>query len=320
MVMKIGVIGLGVGEKHIEAYQSHPKCDVVALCDFDEKKLVDLMPKTSMIRTFNAKDILEDPEIDLVSIASYDNYHHEQVMSALQNEKHVFVEKPLCFHESRAVEIKKMLHGNPHLKLSSNFPLRTDSRFMLVRDKLRNGELGEVFYLEADYLWGRAYKLTEGWRKELKFYSIVYGAAIHMIDLILWITGKRPVRVWGVGNKFGAPDFNFNNFAIIVLTFDDGMIAKITANGAYVGAHSHMLNIFGIKGNFITEYKGYQFQRDDRKVITSFVDYILDSMIVTDGDIQEPIVPTQDVFDAMSVCFAAERAIQEGKEQVVEYI
>ncbi len=309
MVMRIGVIGLGVGEKHIKAYRSHLKCKVVAVCDFEERKL----DECGIEGFFKAKDILENPEIDLVSIASYDNYHYEQVMGALQNGKHVFVEKPLCFHRSRAAEIQKTLGDNPHLKLSSNFPLRTDSRFMLARDKLCDGELGEIYYLEADYLWGRPEKLVEGWRKDMKFYSIVHGAGIHMIDLALWVVGKRPIKVWGTGNGIGHTflDLKFNNFAIIVLTFGDGMIVKITGNGAYIGVHSHMLNIFGTKGNFRDDEQ-IGFWRSDKEVITSFIDYIL-------GE-GEPIVPTQDVFDVMSVCFAAERAIQEGKEQVIEYI
>ena len=37
--LRAGVIGLGVGEKHVEGYQSHPDCEVVALCDFSDEKL-----------------------------------------------------------------------------------------------------------------------------------------------------------------------------------------------------------------------------------------------------------------------------------------
>jgi hypothetical protein len=58
------------------------------------------------------------------------------------------------------------------------------------------------------------------------------------------------------------------------------------------------------------EYPG---TKEKARVITSFIDSILDSK-------SEPIVPADDVFAAMSVCFAAESAVQEGKAASVEYI
>ena len=87
--LKAGIIGLGVGEKHIEGYQSHPDCEVVALCDFSEVRLNECKEKYPDLKiTRNAEEILQNPEIDVVSIASFDNYHYEQVMKAL---KHVVI-------------------------------------------------------------------------------------------------------------------------------------------------------------------------------------------------------------------------------------
>ena len=37
--LKAAIIGLGVGEKHINGYESHPACEVKTICDFDENKL-----------------------------------------------------------------------------------------------------------------------------------------------------------------------------------------------------------------------------------------------------------------------------------------
>jgi len=93
--LRTGIIGLGVGEKHIEAFNAHPNCEVTAVCDFSEEKLSiwrRLCPDAKGTR--KAQDILEDPTLDIVSIASFDNYHFEQARSAIQNGKHLFVEKP----------------------------------------------------------------------------------------------------------------------------------------------------------------------------------------------------------------------------------
>ena len=69
-------------------------------------------------------------------------------------------------------------------KLSSNMVLRTNSRFRKFKEDNAEGNFGEVYYIEGDYFWGRYNKLI-GWRAEMDFYSIILGAAIHMIDLVM---------------------------------------------------------------------------------------------------------------------------------------
>lgn len=102
-MLKAGIIGLGVGEKHIEGYLRHPDCKVVALCDFSDEKLAMARKKYPDMKITNVADeILNDAEIDVVSIASYDNYHYEQIVRAIANNKH-FLWKNLC------VSIRKRL-------------------------------------------------------------------------------------------------------------------------------------------------------------------------------------------------------------------
>ena len=102
-IIKAGIIGLGVGEAHIEGYRAHPACMVSAVCDLSDSKLSEIRKKYSDLKTTrNADEILCDSEIDVVSIASYDNYHYEQMVKAIQNKKHIFVEKPLCLYEKEA--------------------------------------------------------------------------------------------------------------------------------------------------------------------------------------------------------------------------
>ena len=92
--LRAGIIGLGVGEKHIEGYHSHPDCEVVALCDFADEKLAMARSKYPHMRLTNkVTELLQDSEIDVVSIASFDYYHYEQIIHALENDKHIFVEK-----------------------------------------------------------------------------------------------------------------------------------------------------------------------------------------------------------------------------------
>ena len=331
----MGIIGLGIGEKQIPAFNGHPASQVTAVCDFSNKKLSASKKYLQDAKhTQNADEIIEDPGIDVVSIASYDHYHFEQVIKALQNKKHVFVEKPLCLHYKEALEIRKTSEQYPWLKTSSNLNLRTCPRFRRLREAVRSGELGRVYYLEGDYLWGRIHKLKDGWRKDIPDYSIILGAAVHMIDLIMWVMGDKPIEVQGYGNQIATEGtaLQYNDFGVVLLKFENGTIAKITANGGCVHPHFHGVAVYGTEKTFLHEVSGgiwldsrdpkamptdiaeeYPGVTEKGKVITSFIDSIVDETV-------EPIVPGGDVFETMSVCFAAERSIKEGRPVKVEYI
>ena len=155
-----------------------------------------------------------------------------------------------------------------------------------------------------------------------------------MIDLIMWLIDSRPVSVQAIGNDISSKKTNlmFNSFAVILLKFENGVVAKITGNGGCVHPHFHGLNVFGTKQTAIHNLTGayyldssksdfkpvyinepYPEKKSREKVIHSFVDSILDSSLT-------PLVPQQDVYDVMSVCFAAEKAMNTGNTIQVNYL
>ena len=74
--VNVGVIGLGVGEQHIYGFQKSKYADPILICDFDEKKLADVAIRSGIKNsTTDAEQILKHPNIDIVSIASFDQFH-----------------------------------------------------------------------------------------------------------------------------------------------------------------------------------------------------------------------------------------------------
>ena len=331
--LRVGIIGLGVGEKHIAGYQSHHGCEVVALCDFSDEKLAMARTKYPGIKlTSRADELLQDPEVDVVSIASYDNYHYEQISQAIANNKHVFVEKPLCLYENEAVHIRALLQEKPGLRISSNLILRMSPRFRLLKQMITDGDMGELFYIEGDYNYGRLNKITDGWRGKIDFYSVVYGGGVHIVDLLLWLTGEQVVEVAAYGNSISSKDtrFRYNDMVVSILKFRSGMTGKVTANFGCVFPHFHALQIYGTKATFVNgmEHGSFFTSRDPLQkpekietpypgvhkgdIIYSFIDSILNGSKVE--------VSQEDVFKAMSVCFAIEKAVNSHSRVRVEYI
>ena len=332
-MLKVGVIGLGVGEKHANVYANDSRCQLTGICDFNHKKLKNLKSKYPNVKIYkNDRELIDDSNIDLISIASYDNYHHEQVINAIKKNKHVMVEKPVCLNKKELDSIIKEKEKNKNIRLSSNLVLRTNPKINDMKREIMLPAFGSIYYFEADYFWGRTTKF-DGWRSKMDYYSIILGAAIHMIDLVIWMLGSKPISVFAMGNDIGSKGtkLKYNSFAIILLKFSSGLIAKVTGNGPCVYPHFHGIKVFGSKKTLIHNFnESFCLERNKSKIdkvffekekhknenkdkiISNFIDLILNPKI-------NPIVEEKDVYDAMCICLAAEESVISNRMVKIKY-
>lgn len=126
-----------------------------AICDIDEQRLQEVGAQHPDCRlTTDAADILSDPLIDVVSIASYDTHHGEQVLAAVNAGKHVFVEKPLCLTDREFEKIDAALCAHPEVQLSSNLVLRSFPQFQQRASEFSRARSGACFILKAITIMG----------------------------------------------------------------------------------------------------------------------------------------------------------------------
>ena len=167
---------------------------------------------------------LDDPAVDIVSIASFDHMHAGQVLQCLEAGKHVFVEKPLCrtLDELSAIINAWQAAGQPHL--ASNLVLRDADLYRWLAAEIAAGNLGRIYAIDGDYLYGRLEKITEGWRKDVPDYSVIEGGGIHLIDLMLMLSAERPTSVSCIGNRIASDGtgFNYDDFIAATYTFPSG--------------------------------------------------------------------------------------------------
>src|SRR5207244_3826116 len=107
-------------------------------------------------------------------------------------------------------------------------------------------------FLEGDYNYGRLHKIVDGWRGKLPYYSVVHGGAIHLIDLLLWLTGERIVEVTARGNQIASRGSSFRNhdFVVALARLENGSLAKISANFGCIHPHFHAVNVYGTRATF----------------------------------------------------------------------
>jgi predicted dehydrogenase len=332
-VLGVGVVGLGVGEQHARAFAAHPDCSVRALHDIDGARAERLAGEIGARTASSFEEMLDSRDIDVVSLASYDDAHFDQVMAALAAGKHVFVEKPICrtLDELRRIKERWQSAGGK-LKLRSNLVLRGAPLYRWLRGQIESGAFGSLYAFDGDYLYGRLHKITEGWRRDVGDYSVMEGGGIHVLDLLLWLTGERPVAVTATGNRICSrgTDFRFNDFAAATLEFDGGLVARISANFGCVHRHQHVVRVFGTEATLIYDDAGPRLHRSrdpaqgaerlghdalppgKGALIPDFVTAILEDA----SDAGE----TQSFFDGISICVAADRAAGSGKREGITYV
>jgi predicted dehydrogenase len=324
-------VGLGVGEQHARTLVATGACALRWVYDLDAAKSQRLAGELGAKAADDYDEILNDRLVRLITLASYDDAHCEQAIAALAAGKHVFVEKPLC-RSLDELERVKVAWRESARHLAANLVLRGAPLYQWLRSAIAAGELGEIFAIDGDYLYGRLEKITGGWRKDVVDYSVIQGGGIHMVDLMLWLTGQRPASVTAAGGAIAARGtaFRYNDFVGATYRFESGLVGRITANFGCVHPHQHVLRVFGTRATFIHDDRGARLQESREPsapsrpldlsplppskgaLIPRFVQSIVGGC---DGAAE-----TQHEFDLMSACLAADRAVASGGAEKVPYV
>ena len=332
-MLGVAVVGLGVGREHALSYLKTRSCKLRWVYDLDRSKANQALSdfgEGSCADSFES--ILNDKAVDVVSLASYDDCHFKQVVSALGAGKHVFVEKPLCRSSKELLEIKKAWKENSSRHIWSNLVLRAAPLYQWVSARVRGGDLGELYSFDGDYLYGRLQKITQGWRKKVDNYSVMQGGGVHLVDLMLWLTGQKPTSVSAFGNNIctNGTDFRYKDFVSATFEFPSGLIAGITANFGCMHRHQHVLRLFGTKGTFIYDDQGPRFHASrDPAIPSTFFDLsatpaskgsLIPAFVESIVDGKDSSVQAQYEFDVISACIAVDEALKARKTVEIIYV
>jgi len=322
-LFKVGIIGLGVGEKHIDGFEESGLARVTHLCDFNRDKVLYLKEKyPDKIVTELANDILKNDDIDIVSIASFDDFHYEQILEAVKNRKHIFVEKPLCLTINELNDLKAKIPED--IFISSNLILRQTPRFSELKKNIEMNGLGKIYYIEASYDYGRIHKLLNGWRGEIKNYSVMLGGGIHLLDLALWITSSRVQDVSAMSSKILTNDLIMENpdFFVAIIKLSDGTILKLNANYCSATPHLHQFKVYGTDGSFFHDVnEGRYFTgRDTDCLVSVCTDEfpgaqkgdMIPNFIKSINGTEEPILPKHKLFELMEDSLLIDACVNNG--------
>jgi predicted dehydrogenase len=222
-LLRIGVIGYGYwGPNLVRNFAAGPRTRVVAIAEQSPARRQAAAINVPHIKCVaEAAELIGDPEIDAVVIATPIFTHYPLAKAALEAGKHVLVEKPLAPRVSEAEELAALAARVGRVLMVDHTFVYT-AAVRKIRDLIAAGDLGRVLYLDSVRINLGLFQPD---------YNVIWDLAPHDLTIIDYVLGHtvgataRWISAIGVSH-FGRQE----NLAYLTIGFDDGLLAHIHVN------------------------------------------------------------------------------------------
>lgn len=346
--LRVGVIGAGsISGVHLHAYSVHPNVKLMAIADLNEGRAQEKAATYGIPHVYNNyQELLADPEVDAVSICTWNNTHAEIAILALEAGKHVLCEKPLAKSLEQAEMVAEAVKRTGKLLLVG-FVRRYSDQVKLLKKYTDSDALGDIYYAKASIL--RRLGNPGGWFSDSSRSGggPLIDLGVHMIDVCWFLMGKPKVKsVSGntyrqLGNRSNVEGLSFyqaadydaslndvEDLANTLIRFENGASLYVDVSFTlHAAADESSAKIYGTKGGaelepklvIVTEqfntiinidpqidHLSFQFQDSFNNEISHFVDCCLGKA--------EPISPVEDGVELMRILNAVYESAASGRE------
>jgi predicted dehydrogenase len=219
-VIGIGIIGYGYwGPNLVRNFFETPDCTVVSVSDLSRDRLAKIGPRYPTVETTtDYRDLLRDPRVDAIVVATPVSTHFKLGMEALQAGKHVLIEKPMTCDATEARRLVEEADLRQRI-------LAVDHTFVYtpavrkIHELVTRGDLGDIYYYDSV-------------RVNLGLFqhdvNVIWDLAVHDLAIMDYLLPVQPVAVsaTGIGHVPGEPE----NMAYVTLHFDANVMAHLHVN------------------------------------------------------------------------------------------
>ncbi|TLY43426.1 MAG: Gfo/Idh/MocA family oxidoreductase [Nitrospirae bacterium] len=218
-MLKLGVIGYGYwGPNVVRNFASQPDCRVVTICDTNPKAVAQALRHHPAVHaTSNPDEVMRSSEIDAVAVVTPVSTHYDLAKKALENGKHVFVEKPFTATSAQAEELIE-LADRKNLQIMVDHTFLFNGAVRKIKELVDAGVLGPLYYYDST-------------RVNLGLFqhdvNVIWDLAPHDLSIIDYLIGLEPELVVATG---GAHLNGLADMAYITLHFPKNIIAHLNVN------------------------------------------------------------------------------------------
>jgi predicted dehydrogenase len=218
-IIRVGVIGYGYwGPNIVRNFHGQGQSRVVAVCDKSPKSLQRARHSfPHMQLTSDANELLTSPDIDAIAVVTPVWTHYDLAKAALQNGKHVFVEKPFTTTAAQAEELIE-LADRKNLKIMVDHTFLFTGAVKRIRDFIDDGTLGKLYYYDST-------------RVNLGLFqhdvNVIWDLAPHDLSIMDHVINEKPEAVVATGQSHlnGVADIAF-----LTVYYPNNIIGHINVN------------------------------------------------------------------------------------------
>lgn len=220
MAFRIAVVGAGVmGRNHARVASDLPGVELAAVADADPAA-AKAVAGQHRVAARSLDEILRDPAVDGVVVATPTSTHHEVAARALEAGKHVLVEKPIAPDVATARDLVARARKAGRT-LAVGHVERHNPAVRYAHDALRAGEFGQLVTVTA--------RRVSNLPGRIRDVGVILDLGIHDLDVIRYLVGEDPVRVAADAGTF-TPGVQFEDHAAILLAFPGGVTGVVEVN------------------------------------------------------------------------------------------
>jgi len=258
----------------MRGYRSHPKAELVAICDVDEERLNAVGEEEGISELYTeARRMFRRADLDGVSIAVPNKFHAPLTIDALRNGLHVLCEKPMAM-TVREAERMNAAAEKADRNLMINFSFRFTEASYALKQQVDAGVVGDIYFGRSVWHRRRGMPKFGGWfgDKALSGGGPLIDLGVHRLDLALWLMGyPEPVAVSGSTYNVIARErakkekktFTVEDLACGIVKFGDGSTLILEASWALnIREREHMVTaLYGDRGGLVHRNVGggYEF-------------------------------------------------------------
>lgn len=255
---KLGIIGFGsMASAHFKiiSNKSHDPSLPGYVDNVEVKGVFDLDPKRQqaavdygLVAYPSREELLADPEIDIVLVATTNEAHKDNCIAALAAGKHVICEKPVTMSSGELCEVMKAAKKYDRL-FTVNQNRRVNRDFLLMREKVESGALGKVYLIESHVEGSRG--VPSGWRTIKRLGGgMMLDWGVHLIDQIMYMLDEKVTQVYCKMLSIHYPEVD--DVFHLHLTFESGLTVLIEVSTNNYITHPRWY-VSGDRGTMVIE-------------------------------------------------------------------
>ncbi len=252
--INIAVIGCGPMSKahHIPAIKELDGVRLYAICDDDPAILAEAKAIAEIDHAVtDYRELVTDPAVDAVLIATPDQLHAEMTCAFLRANKAVLCEKPMALTPEECVEMMRV-EKETGGRLTIGQICRVTPAFKKAKELIDAGRIGELTYVESEYAHNYANaRGNRDWRLH-PLRHVMVGGGCHAIDLLRWVVGD-PTEVYGYHNHKSMADWPTPDTSIAIFKFPNDVIGKVFASSGCKRPYTMRTLFYGTMGTIICD-------------------------------------------------------------------